>query len=504
MTSVRIEAGTLTASRAERTVTGLLIPFGELGRTNLGRFAVEPDAFTLPADPSVITLNRQHDPSVPLGRATALTKTTAGVMATFAVAAVPEGDAYLDEVDAGQRNGLSAEVADVVIRAGKGIAGRLFAAAAVVAGAFPSATLLAADVGEIETTEDEEPSADATEVADKESTMDEDETETTEVVEETPTEEEPLKASLPASVTPARTKKAATLLASLTGKAMPQAATLMAALDNITAADALPAQERQWLGEIYGSRTYRRRFANLTQPGTLTALKAIGWRFVEDKTPEVDDYAGFPAQPHSNEVKSESVELTAARLAGAGAVDRAFLDFPTPEFWSGYFREQSNSYERKLDHHARDAYIAGATEVTAGTVPTGVATAAAYIVDGAMAIIEAERDLPAWAIVGSDLYRALLLTRADDLLAYLTIALGIEEGSIEGFRIVPSSVATLASKVLVGTKTSATVYELPGVPIRVDTVAIASGAVERGAFGYHAELINDTKGLALVGPEDEG
>ncbi len=116
------------------------------------------------------------------------------------------------------------------------------------------------------------------------------------------------------------------------------------------------------------------------------------------------------------------------------------------------------------------------------------------------AILDAERDMPAWAIVGTGLWKGLLRTRSDDALAYLTAALGLDEGSLEGFRIVPSSVATMVGKVLVGTKTSATVFELPGSPVRVDTVSIANGSAERGVFGYHAELANDPLGLALVAP----
>jgi hypothetical protein len=510
MTSVRIMAGTLTASRADRIVSGLLLPYGELGRTNLGRFTVTRGAFTLPTDPDVLTLNRQHDTAEPIGRAVTLTDSDQGVFASFKVARTPEGDAYLDEVDRGERNSLSAEVAGVVLRGGKALAGRLYAAAAVVAGAFPSATLLAEDVGERPDDEDE-PIEDG-EIADEQTPTDTEsvenapdrgrtegdmpQDETAPVVEQEKQDERDLKAALPGSLGGAsKTKAPATLLASLAGKSMPEAATLLAALDVINQADGAPAQQNQWLGEIYGSRTYVRRFASLIQHANLSALKAIGWRFIDGKSPVVAPYTAG-SQPNSNEVKTEQVTLDAARLAAAGAVDRAWIDFPVPEFWDGYFREQTNSYERVLDGLVLDKLVTSATDVEAGTVPEGIATAAAYIVDGAMAILAAERDLPSWAVVGTDLYRDFLLTRNDDLLAYLSASLGLEDGQLGGFKVVPS--ATLTGQVLVGTKTSATVYELPGAPVRVDTVAISSGQVERGLFGYHAELVNDAKGLALV------
>ena len=517
MTDVQIEAGTLTASRTDRVVSGVLLPYGQIGRTNLGRFSVPPGTFRIPTDPSVVTLNTDHDSTSPIGRAVTLTDTPAALVATFSVAATPEGDQYLADVEAGRRNALSVEVKDVVIRAGKAVSGALYAAAAVARGAFPSATLLAADVGEElveQTTTDEQTTYEftddttspdnAAEAAGEESNVDDDQT--AEDTSTDPTDEGELRAALPGTLTKTHTgqKATRTLFATLGNARANEAAVLMAALDNAIAADLLPAQQKQWLAEIWGSRTYKRRFSPLIQSAGLSALKALGWRFIDGKTPEVADYAGFPNQPNSNEVKTESVEITASRLAGAGAVDRAWIDFPSPEFWSAYFREQTNSYERKADAAARDALISGATAVEAGTVPDGVATAAAYIVDGAMAVLDVERDLPSFALVGTDLYRSLLLTRADDMLAFLTSALGLEDGVLESFKIVPTSVATLTGKVLVGTRTAATQFELPGVPVRVDTVNISSGGVERGVYGYHAELVNDAKGLALVAPAVEG
>jgi hypothetical protein len=517
---ITFEAGTLTAAREDRIVTGLLVPYGEMCRSNLGKFSVARGVFEVPADVSVLNATLDHDREEPRARFVSTTDTDRGRLATFKVAKGPEGDQLLADIESGKRKALSVEAKGVVIRAGRAIAGRIFGASFVKAGAFPSATLLAADVGDLdddvievngvryarvpESTEgDPKPLDNAVETAEEEATVAETETveETVETdnPEETEEERKPLLASRPGSLGGKTAAKGKTLFATLAGAQMPKAATLMAALDNIIAADGLPTQQQQWLGEVYGSKTYTRRFASLMQHGDLNALKAVGWKFTTNKTPVVAAYNGFPAQPNSNEVKTEAVTLDAARLAGAGAVDRAFLDFPTPEFWAGYFREQTNSYERVLDGIARDALIAGATAVTGGAVPDGVSTAAAYLVDGAIAIIEAERDLPSFALVGSALYREFLLTRADDTLAYLTAALGLEEGSLEGFKIVPSSVATLVGKVLVGTKTSATLFELPGTPVRVDTVAIATGGVERGVFGYHAELINDAMGLALVG-----
>lgn len=511
---VTIEAGTIAFSREDRTVTGLLMPYGEVGRTTLGRFSIPRGAVSIPTDPAVVTLNDRHDYTEPIGRATALTDTDAGVVATFAIARTAEGDAYLADVEAGRRTSLSAEVKRLAVRSGQVIAGALFGAAACKSGAFPSATLLAADAGpedEIEvdgvtyrrvtdpqTPTGTAPEDDAAPAAGSEAPVDDDETGT-----EVETDDEVLKAALPGSVGGKPAKGAGkTLFASLAGKTLNEAGLLLAALDNIVAADALPSQQQQWLGEIGNKKTYVRRFSPLIQHDDLQGLKAIGWQFEAGKAPTVGDYAGFPAQPTSTEVKTKAVTMDAARLAGAGAVDRAFLDFPTPEFWAGYFREFTNDYERKADAKARDAIIAGATALVGDAVPAGVATAFSYIVDGAAQILDSERGMPTFALVGTALWKAMLRTRAEDALAYLTAALGLEDGTLENFKIVPSSVATLVGKVVVGTKESATQFELPGSPTRVDTVNIATGGAERGVFGYHAEMVNDATGLVIVGPAE--
>ena len=511
------EAGTLTANHDDRTVTGLLVPYGEVCKSNLGRFSVDSGVFTVPRDVSVLNANVDHDHEQPTARFLETQDTPKGLVAKFKIADGDEGDTLLAEIDSGERRALSAEVKGVVIRAGKAVAGKLFGAAFVKAGAFPSATLMAADVGDapdvidvegvtyIKAPDEMQPTTETTDAtvapADAAAAADNQEASvTTDSTTAAQDEELTLRASAVPGSNPPKPKgnEGKTLLAALAGKSKEAAGTLLAALDQMTDADLLPAVEKQWLGEIGAKTTYQRRYSPLINSGDLFQGEAIGWRFVAGKSPVVDTYAGFPNQPPTNEVDTESVTVSGARIAGAWSVDRKYIDFPSEAFWQAFFREAGNSYERKADAFALSAMVAGATDVEGGTVPSGVSTAAAYIVDGAMAVLDAERELPTFAIVGTDLYRDLLLTRTDDLIAFLTGALGLEEGSFAGFRIVPSSATALTSKVLVGARNAATQYELPGSPIRVDANAIAVGGMDRALFGYHAELVHDAASLALV------
>lgn len=146
---IQYEGGEVLASLEDRTVTGLLVPFNELGQTNAGRFMVEAGALALPSDPTVISLNLDHKgPSENVGHATRIWEEPVGIMATFRIAQTPEGDAYLADAvsPTGKRKCLSGEFF-TAIQAGKAVpgSGRLWGAAGVKRGAFPSAMVLAED-----------------------------------------------------------------------------------------------------------------------------------------------------------------------------------------------------------------------------------------------------------------------------------------------------------------------------------------------------------------------
>ena len=133
--------------------------------------------------------------------------------------------------------------------------------------------------------------------------------------------------------------------------------------------------------------------------------------------------------------------------------------------------------------------------VTPGTVPAGIAKGLAAVVDGALAVINSE-NTPRFAIVSSELWRDIVLTGKDEVLGYLSASIGLEEGSLDGFRLIPGAVGT--GKVLVGAKEAMTVYELPGVPIRVEGIDPHHGAIDPALFGYYATIVNNAAALASV------
>src|SRR5688572_9847814 len=128
MTDIRMDAGTLTANLAERIVTGLLVPFGEEGRTNLGRLTVTAGAVTIPQDVTGMSLNIEHAREDVVGTLVAAAETDAGIVGTFRIAQTEEGDAALASIADGSRKHLSAEIARVTVKDAVMQAGaRLFA-----------------------------------------------------------------------------------------------------------------------------------------------------------------------------------------------------------------------------------------------------------------------------------------------------------------------------------------------------------------------------------------
>ena len=126
------------------------------------------------------------------------------------------------------------------------------------------------------------------------------------------------------------------------------------------------------------------------------------------------------------------------------------------------------------------------------------------IVDGALKVLDETDTMPNFAVVASDLWRDLVLTREEDRLAYLDAALGLEDGTAAKFRIMPASQMT-ATTVFVGARDAVTVHELGGeTPIRVEAQNIANGGIDEGVFGYYATNVHDDDGLVIVTEPEEG
>ena len=429
--TIRFEGGDVLADLNERTITGLLLPYNEEGATNVGRFQVKAGAVSLPADPSVIGLNVGHDRTGTVGRATRVWEEATGVMATFQIARTTEGDqALASAVRGGTLRKLSAEFGPALVEAGELVAGKakLWGAALVGRGAFPSAQVLAEEATD-DDDDDEAATGDAEVVSSSSNTseytdeagitwrrVEESETATAEtadgtttttttVVEETTTdpeteEEEPTMATTPqalatAGAPAARTNERETdprdeyrqvLAAVATARIQrghdPAAMQVLAALSDVTVGGtgALPGTgviQPSWVGHLFQGIPYVREYVTLGKLGTDISLEGKkGFKVFRgtSASPVVGNFDGAWTG-NKTEVKSYkgfSTPHTSTRrnFAIAEDIGREFRDLPGgEEVLDAFLRLIAEDYLVQSDDWALEDWIS-----TAGTPVAPVTT----------------------------------------------------------------------------------------------------------------------------------
>lgn len=510
---LQIETGTLFANLDDRTAEGLLLPFGEIGSTNIGRVSVAPDAVPDPADLDILAVNVDHDQLRPAARFAWLQRAPHGILAGFRIGKGAAGDELLADIKAGRRSKLSVELANVIRRGDVVVSAELTGAAFVDAGAFPSAALLASLVEPEPEPED-----------------DDDETDPT--TDPNPDQEEPMPTTTPpapagtdgaiapaglhashagptptapaltarglfAALAHARETRSNTLLQPYLEEAE-AAGNLFAALTDIkfdgSTGLAPTMVQPAWLGELWNLRTVRRRIVPLLAHRPLTGMKAAGFRW---KTrPKMAPWGANKTAVPSNPAEVEAYEVEAQPFAGAHDIDIRFKHFTVPGFWESYWRHMSDSYAIETDAKAFADLQAAATPLTPGTVPANVPAGLSYVVDGALQMIDDA--LPTYAIVAKNLWRDMVLMADEHKLAFLSGALKLDGGDLEGFQIVPAALPD--NTVIVGHREAAAFHELDGTPIRVEGLDIVKGGIDPAAFGYAATVIHDPAGIVKVAP----
>lgn len=375
---VIIDAGTLEFSEEDLTASGLLVPYGVKCRSNLGEFEVGTGAFTLPADTTGAALNTEHKRENVVGAIAKVWEQPEGIMGTFAFARTDEGRQAFADAKAGKRKNLSAEVANVVIRAGRAISGRLFGAALVERPAFAGATLLAAEdtdipaaaetvPSEFDSPERSSSSQYVTEFTDEHGTkwrrLEENVSTTTvtKITDEDPaeppaeTEGETMNASAPGTV-PA---VPSTLLATAPGQSAEEitkayelgtifasiaavksgapdkheAETLLAALADIkvNAAGGLTTAasgviQPAWVGKVWQGRTYARKFIDLVvHEYGINVSGRKGW-MLDQGTGLVQPWAGNKTEIASGNGSTSVISATRRAYGWAADIAREFWD----------------------------------------------------------------------------------------------------------------------------------------------------------------------------------
>lgn len=518
----------------DRDVRGLLLPYDEASRMSASgaqpiRFA--KGTVALPRDPSIVTLHVEHDQFSPIGRATVLEDTPAGVVATFRIADTDEGDAYLA---APEKRRLSAELRDIVRRGVDGLSAKLTGSGLVSEGAFASAALFA--LGEVteEAAADAQPDTDAAAEPDHTPLTADDSAAATITTDATaPEDTEPAAPANPeedavnaatatgfAAAQPTATteQNALTLNAFFsaieTAKASGDLTTLqhlqgihtkaMFALQDVTyetgtgslgSADVIV--KKDYLGELWQGNDYERKYIPLFNSAPLRALEWRGWKWTTK--PKVEKWGGNKALVPSTKPAVEATSGKAQRFAGGNDIAREFYDFNDTEAIEAVIKALVESYAMVSDLYVLETVKAAATALTipvGEALPEGISEAHYKIITGALAVVAAKAT-PSFALVAMDVFKELALTPKDKTPEYLNFSVTLEDGSAVNLRITPSP-DLLAGEVLVGAKRAVVVRELPGTPIRVNALDIVKGGVDEAVFGYVGVDVQYAAALQLV------
>ena len=521
-----LAAGQLLATdAAARTLRFKLLPFGEVGNTNLGKVTASAHTLTIPAAPLLV--NEEHDATKPLG--TMVTEELEdGLECVVTVLPTEAGDAALAAAASGKRACISVEIDNPIIRLGKLLAGILSGSGLVEKPAFPSAMLMASDIGN--PTENEEPlvteeelaalaaqaeadavtaAASAQAVADATASAAGDSTDAGEP------DEDKLAASAPKA--PAAPGSLLNRLATMAGKGgklnasapkigvtLDQMTSAMfglnavtdptlkaAAFDVVTQADMYdPTSTPQYLEELWKGRVRPQLYAPLLNTQSLTSMVVEGWDI--DKKPTFGDwdpaYSGAaPAETmndiHTNEVTFTKQSWTAKRLARGSRFDRQIIDFPNPAAMAVFLREETQGLSDMMDAKSKAFILATAKTVTANgsdkldpwaKLIFGIANALEY-------------STPTYGIIGNDLWRGMQNTAEIDRRAWIETQLGLEDGTLQGFKLQPArlSDATMNGRIVVGCKPAIDLHQPPNSPIRVDALELQKGAVDKAVFTYY-------------------
>jgi len=361
-------APSVTANQSARTITGQIVPFGEIGHTSIGPVMFDAAAFSN-IDPASVKLLLQHDTTRPIGKMADFTATPKGINATFKIASTTAGTDSLLEASDGLREGLSvgAQIIDSVQKK-------------------DFLLVLQASLKEVSLVTD--PAFDSARVAQVAASADTD---------ETPQQSEEIEVSETPDVTPEVTEEvdvvapveAARVVASAPMFTAPRSPINSAAsyLEHSVKAAQGDDQSRQWVRAADDSTStntgltlpqHMNEFVTSTFGGrpavdavTRESLPTSGMSFTIPKigtAPTVAETAETAA-PSETGMTSTYLTVDVKKYSGYNEVSFELLDRSSPVFYNELVRELGRAYAKATDN----AVIAALT--SSGTASTAITTA---------------------------------------------------------------------------------------------------------------------------------
>lgn len=502
------------ADAGRRIISGVVVPFGKVGRTSAGNVVFERGSIAI-HDQTKIKLLAQHDPTNPIGRAQSFSTTDTAIMGTFKISASQKGTDYLIMASEDLIGGLSVGVEVIASKPGKD--GTIYVQSAVLkevslveSPAFTDAivTKVAASEGEADPTTETESEAIVTE--------------------ETPVPEAVLPEAAPAETVEASrpTIKASSpyITSSLRSPVVDKGSyalhSIKAAMGDDdsklyirAAADSTstnPAfNPNIYLSEFISNTNFGRPAVDACSRG---ALPANGLNLyiptldtnASGVAPTVAAVAESAAPSNTGQVTTYT-QATIEMFAGQQTVTLPLIERSSPEFMAELMVQLERAYLKATDASVIAKFISGGTAATAaaGTTSAGLIS---YITTESAATYAATsyfaQNLVAgtgqWANIlgyvdstGRSLYNA-----ANPYNQSGNSSTGSIKGNVQGLDLYvdKNAVATSASNsMFLIAPEAVTVYESPQAYFSVNVVS--SMSVQLSIYGYMASVVKQAAGI---------
>ena len=494
---IKMNASIHAADVARRTLTGKILPFGEVGNPNIGRTVFAADSVALPANPSDVKLNVEHGATL-VGKGQRFWVQDNAIWAEFKIANTTAGNDILVEASEGLRENFSIEViARDSVRDEAGLttvlAGDLIGCAVVARPAFQ------APITEIAAKDNEtEPSTDGEAQPTQEETVEN----TT-----TPAEAVQVEAAAP-SIGLAFTSPRVNLDITAGEYAINMLKAQQGDWDAQQVVNAAVAQDTLAenpgvvpvryltqvlnMGIVDGRRPVIDRLNKRALPQGGQKFNVPTWA----TAPSVAETAEF-AEFSSTDTAINAIEVTKKKAGGVNRISAELIEFSDPNYLDELIAGQIGQYYRYTD-------TAVITAIKAGAGASGGTGYVAAINDGIAdsgAVLRRDPSLllagsTAWAGIkgavdgsGRPLYNSYNPMNA----AGVRMSGGLDVQGLEGFVDYNAS----ATDLLVFHADSATFYE-NAAPVTIRLQYASDGSVEVATYGWYAIAINSATSVRAV------
>jgi HK97 family phage prohead protease len=494
---IKFSSDILTASTSKREITGVIVPFGRPGSTNLGQVVFDQGSLVVSED---VKLYEDHDLQKVRGRMISHEVTPMGIVATFKVARTTAGDDILALAQDGLKSGLSIG-ASIDQYENKDNQVIVTAAKIVEVSVVDTPAFSEAQITDVAAQKADETEVTATSASDEQTNQNESE-ESSMNPEETPKVEdaapevaavEASKAQAPVAYAKPRVNLNVTAgeYAKAQFKALQgnqDARDLVAAIDEATTSENIGVVPPTYLRDLIGIIDDSMPFANSLEQGVLPASGMKFYRPIlgaQATTAVTAEGVEFD----STDTAITSKEIDVVKIAGANKVSVELLDRSDPAYLDVLLRELAASWAQKADAYAFSIALAAPGSSSGATLYAAIADGIAdsygvlrktpnrFLADtGNFAELLA-------AVDGSQ--RPLFAAAAPQNAAGL-MTQGSTNGTIAGLELVvdPNFDTGTGVKGVVYSSDAATMYKSSAFQLRTNHVS--NGFVEIGVYGYVA------------------